>query len=72
MEAFKNAVTIRRTPEEVFTFLADFENVPPLTDRAYPGSPRMCSCGNAADASTPPTVRRSPWPRASAGATIPR
>ena len=28
MAAFKNAVTIRRTPEEVFTFLADFENVP--------------------------------------------
>jgi carbon monoxide dehydrogenase subunit G len=28
MEAFKNAVTIRRTPEEVFMFLADFENVP--------------------------------------------
>ena len=28
MEAFKNAVTIQRTPEEVFTFLADFENVP--------------------------------------------
>ena len=28
MEAFKNAVTIRRTPKEIFAFLADFENVP--------------------------------------------
>jgi carbon monoxide dehydrogenase subunit G len=32
MEAFQNAVTIRRTPEEVFTFLADFENVPRWND----------------------------------------
>jgi len=28
METFKNAVTIRRTAEDVFAFLADFENVP--------------------------------------------
>jgi carbon monoxide dehydrogenase subunit G len=28
METFKNRVTIRRTAEEVFAFLADFENVP--------------------------------------------
>ena len=28
METFKNTVTIRRTAEEVFAFLADFENVP--------------------------------------------
>jgi hypothetical protein len=28
METFKNRVTIRRTAEDVFAFLADFENVP--------------------------------------------
>jgi uncharacterized protein YndB with AHSA1/START domain len=28
MEAFQNVVTIRRPPEEVFAFLADFQNVP--------------------------------------------
>ena len=28
METFTNAVTIRRTAEEVFAFIADFENVP--------------------------------------------
>lgn len=28
MEAFENAVTIRRPPDDVFAFLADFDNVP--------------------------------------------
>ncbi|MGH4006658.1 MAG: SRPBCC family protein [Pseudonocardiaceae bacterium] len=28
MATFENAVTIRRSVEDVFTFLADFENVP--------------------------------------------
>ena len=28
METFENTVTIRRTPDDVFAYLADFENVP--------------------------------------------
>jgi uncharacterized protein YndB with AHSA1/START domain len=28
MQTFENAVTIRRPAEEVFAFLADFENIP--------------------------------------------
>jgi uncharacterized membrane protein len=28
MEAFENTVTVRRPKEDVFAFLADFENVP--------------------------------------------
>ena len=28
METFENTVTIRRRAEEIFAFLADFENVP--------------------------------------------
>ena len=58
METFENTVTIRRPPEEVFAFLADFENVPRWNHAIE--STRKTSAGPVGVGSTYRQIRSQP------------